>query len=605
MKDWNTNETQFGYDANGNLNSIIYPNNISASVSYDNASQLSSITDTNTSLSTTAAKESYTRDNANLITAESDTGLPTAPSSFSYNSLHEVTAASSSSFTYNSAQDLTTGPSGKTQGFNADNEVCWAGTTSSSCGAGSPPSGTTSYTYSNEGNRTALTPHSGTSYTYGYDQANNLTGVTPSSGSATTYAYDGNGLLQSETTSGTTKHYTWTVQGSLPLLAEDATNYYIYGPAGTTPVEQIAVSGGATSYLQSDQIGSVRAITNTTGTVTGTFSYDAWGNLLGSTGSATTPFAFAGAYLDPSNGFYYLRARWYDPATGQFMSLDPMVSSTLSPYGYVGNNPLNELDATGMDVAWTPGMTFDEWLLASAAEETANAELGLSIIESIASDAASSGDPNAATYAADVVQGQQEVTQAQAGQAFVDAIVPTIPDSGPGTSSASGNSDLTAHVVDLGSTGDQVSKAGQAISDVAGAANNSGLASAGDKMDLAGSAISDGYQITTSRHPIATAVATIFAGVAGYGASKPWGKCSELGGGNIFSVAALACGIGNPSDLLDPHRWQRLARLWWQLTWSRWDWSSWRSWSLPDDRRGCGGSATPATQSHQCCGRSD
>ncbi|MFZ2058810.1 MAG: RHS repeat-associated core domain-containing protein, partial [Acidimicrobiales bacterium] len=45
-----------------------------------------------------------------------------------------------------------------------------------------------------------------------------------------------------------------------------------------------------------------------------------WGNLTGSTGSATTPFGFAGAYLDPSNGLYYLRARWYDAGTGQFMS---------------------------------------------------------------------------------------------------------------------------------------------------------------------------------------------------------------------------------------------------------------------------------------------
>ena len=136
---------------------------------------------------------------------------------------------------------------------------------------------------------------------------------------------------------------------------DDGTNYYIYGPTGTTPVEQINVSSGAPSYLLSDQLGSVRAITNSSGTVTGTFSYDAWGNLTGSTGSATTPFGIAGAYLDPSNGLYYLRARWYDAGTGQFMSLDPQVATTLQPYSYVGNNPVNARDPDGTCV---PGLGF-------------------------------------------------------------------------------------------------------------------------------------------------------------------------------------------------------------------------------------------------------
>ena len=82
--------------------------------------------------------------------------------------------------------------------------------------------------------------------------------------------------------------------------------------------------------------------------MTATFSYDAWGNLTGSSGTATTPFQFAGAYLDSSNGLYYLRARWYDAASGQFMSLDPQVASTLEAYDYVGNDPLNGLIPTGL-----------------------------------------------------------------------------------------------------------------------------------------------------------------------------------------------------------------------------------------------------------------
>ena len=239
VKDWNSKETQFGYNVDGSLNSITYPNNISTAVTYDNANVLSSVTDTNTSTSTTIASMTYGRDHANLITAETDTGLPTAPSSFSYNSLHEVTAAGSSSFTYNSAENLTTAPNGDTQAFNADGETCWTASGSATCS--SPPTGATTYSYSNEGNRTATTPSSGTTYGYSYDEANNLKGVTPSPGTATSYVYDGNGLLQSETTGTSTTNYAWNVNSSVPLLLEDATNYYVYGPSGTTPSSRSTV----------------------------------------------------------------------------------------------------------------------------------------------------------------------------------------------------------------------------------------------------------------------------------------------------------------------------------------------------------------------------
>jgi hypothetical protein len=55
---------------------------------------------------------------------------------------------------------------------------------------------------------------------------------------------------------------------------------------------------------------SVRALTNSSGTVTGSFTYNAWGQTTGTSGSATTPFGYAGYYFDPASGFYYLQARW-------------------------------------------------------------------------------------------------------------------------------------------------------------------------------------------------------------------------------------------------------------------------------------------------------
>jgi len=85
--------------------------------------------------------------------------------------------------------------------------------------------------------------------------------------------------------SSVTTNFTWSPTGAdVPLLLEDATSNYIYG-VGDTPVEQIAVSGGTTSYLMSDDMGTVRGITNSSGSVTGMITYDAWGNVSGTSGT--------------------------------------------------------------------------------------------------------------------------------------------------------------------------------------------------------------------------------------------------------------------------------------------------------------------------------
>ena len=58
----------------------------------------------------------------------------------------------------------------------------------------------------------------------------------------------------------------------------------------------------------------------------------------------------AGQYADAETGFQYLRARYYDPATGQFLTRDPIEAQTREPYGYVGGNPLNGTDPTGLNM---------------------------------------------------------------------------------------------------------------------------------------------------------------------------------------------------------------------------------------------------------------
>src|SRR5206468_3681876 len=62
----------------------------------------------------------------------------------------------------------------------------------------------------------------------------------------------------------------------------------------------------------------------------------------------TNPFRWAGQYRDAESGNYDLRARTYDPATAQFISRDPLESLTREPYGYVGGNPINRADPSGL-----------------------------------------------------------------------------------------------------------------------------------------------------------------------------------------------------------------------------------------------------------------
>jgi RHS repeat-associated protein len=91
-----------------------------------------------------------------------------------------------------------------------------------------------------------------------------------------------------------------------------------------------------------------RLLTGSTGTVTGSTTFDSYGNLTGHTGAATTPLGYDGQYTSQDTGLIYLRARTYDPATVQFLTTDPMEPLTRAPYNYAHDNPLNESDPAGL-----------------------------------------------------------------------------------------------------------------------------------------------------------------------------------------------------------------------------------------------------------------
>ena len=100
------------------------------------------------------------------------------------------------------------------------------------------------------------------------------------------------------------------------------------------------------TYLYSDPEG-VRFTFNSSGNLTGEATYNAYGNVTSGGVSSITPFGYAGGYTDPT-GLIYLIHRYYDPVTGQFTSVDPLVAISGQPYVYAGGDPVNGSDPLGL-----------------------------------------------------------------------------------------------------------------------------------------------------------------------------------------------------------------------------------------------------------------
>jgi RHS repeat-associated protein len=124
------------------------------------------------------------------------------------------------------------------------------------------------------------------------------------------------------------------------------------------------VSGSNTYYYLPDGLGSTMAMVDGSGTVVKTYGYDAYGKVTSSSGTAPNEFDFAGQQTDPT-GLQYLRARYYDPETGRFLSRDPLSAIPAwddNPFAYATANPATLLDPWGLCVfgLWCPPIDIDE-----------------------------------------------------------------------------------------------------------------------------------------------------------------------------------------------------------------------------------------------------
>jgi len=312
---------------------------------------------------------------------------------YGYNSLDRLTSlvtkktSTLASYTYtlrpegNRGQVVELG--GRTEVYGYDN----AYRLSSETITGGSPNGTISYGYDAVGNRTSRTSSvagiptvasstydandrlNGNTYnnngdttvaggiTYGYDFRDKLTSAT--GGLAMTY--DGDGNRVSQTAGGTTTTFlvddlnlTGYPQVVEELVSGVVQRTYTYGH---DLISQNRLVSGTwmPSYHLADGLGSVRTLADVAGSATDSYTYDAFGTAIATTGSTPNRYRFTGEQFDANLGLYYLRARYYNQGGGRFWTRDtagviPENPREWNRYVYVANNSVNAVDPSGQNL---------------------------------------------------------------------------------------------------------------------------------------------------------------------------------------------------------------------------------------------------------------
>ena len=216
-----------------------------------------------------------------------------------------------------------------------------------------------SYEYDLNGNLVGVIG-SAQSALYEYNAENKLVKATVQNGSLVieeSYAYDYEGNRTSKTThrsDGVTEYVKYLNDNSslTNVLVEIGSEGSVqaYYTIGADLISQER-DGNVSVYLY-DGHGSVVGLANESGVVTDTYFYDAFGNLLKSTGSTKNCYRYCGEQFDETTGLYYLRARYMDTSTGRFISQDSYAGSIFDPislhkYLYANANPVMNSDPSG------------------------------------------------------------------------------------------------------------------------------------------------------------------------------------------------------------------------------------------------------------------
>jgi RHS repeat-associated protein len=190
---------------------------------------------------------------------------------------------------------------------------------------------------------------------YDYDGLGNLLTVRLPGGPRIDYVIDGRGRRVGRKVDGAlTQH--WVYQDGLNPVAElDSTgavvSRFVYGTSDHVPDLMIRSDGPADSTyrLITDQLGSVRLVMNVvSGFVVQRIDYDAWGVDTLDTNPGFQPLGYMGGHHDPTLRPVKFGVRDYDPIGGRWLSREAPRVQSPNVYGYVGNDPINYSDATGL-----------------------------------------------------------------------------------------------------------------------------------------------------------------------------------------------------------------------------------------------------------------
>lgn len=168
----------------------------------------------------------------------------------------------------------------------------------------------------------------------------------------TSYEYDALNHRISKTTTEDTIYHFWNGNNIVGDLTTNAFQSYVFGATGiealTTTNDEIRTLAAYGKNVHGDVI----TLQSLDGTTVGNYEYDAYGNVLSSTNDIYNPYGYSGEYYDEETGYYYLKARYYDPSIGSFIQKDTYDGETtspasLNPYGYCAANPVYYSDPTG------------------------------------------------------------------------------------------------------------------------------------------------------------------------------------------------------------------------------------------------------------------